>query len=80
MDSEGASYNATTHKNNKYLFFNGKKRYLEVLQCSGEDMNHILLGLVPSNLIPTNIQRQSMYSPHRGRRRRDLDRFDDVRF
>jgi hypothetical protein len=48
------------------MFFNGKKRYIEVLQCSGEDMNHILLGLVPSNLIPANIQRQTIYSPHRG--------------
>ncbi|CAF0732700.1 unnamed protein product [Adineta steineri] len=65
MDSEAASYNAATHKNNKYMFFNGKKKYIEILQCSGEDMNHILLGLVPSNLIPQNIQRQPMYSPHR---------------
>ena len=67
MNSEGASYNAATHKNNKYIFLNGKKRYIEVLQCSGEDMNHILLGLVPSNLIPTNLQRQPMYSSHRGK-------------
>jgi epithelial splicing regulatory protein 1/2 len=66
MDSEGASFNAATYKNNKYMFFNGKKRYIEVLQCSGEDMNHILLGLVPSNLMPTNIQRQPIYSSHQG--------------
>ncbi|CAF3545511.1 unnamed protein product, partial [Rotaria sp. Silwood2] len=65
MDSEGASFNAATHKNNKYMFYNGKKRYIEVLQCSGEDMNHILLGLVPSNLIPTNVQPQTIYSSHR---------------
>jgi len=65
MDSEAASFNAAAHKNNKYMFFNGKKRYIEVLQCSGEDMNHILLGLVPSNLIPPNVQRQPMFSPHR---------------
>ena len=25
MNSEGASFNAATHKNNKYMFFNGKK-------------------------------------------------------
>lgn len=67
MDSEGASFNAATHKNNKYMFFNGKKRYLEVLQCSGEDMNNILLGLVPSNLIPTNVQPHTVYSSHRGK-------------
>ncbi|CAF4016969.1 unnamed protein product [Rotaria sordida] len=65
MNSEGASFNAATHKNNRYMFYNGKKRYIEVLQCSGEDMNHILLGLVPSNLIPTNVQPQTIYSSHR---------------
>ena len=52
MNFESAAFNAAMHKNNKYLFFNGKKYYIEVLQCSGEDMNQILLGLVPSNLIP----------------------------
>jgi len=66
MDSENAACNAATYKHSKYLFFNGKKRYIEVLQCSGEEMNQILLGLVPSNLIPTNIQAQTMFSPHRG--------------
>lgn len=66
MDSEAAAFNAAAHKNNKYMFFNGKKRYIEVIQCSGEDMNHILLGLVPSDLIPTNVQRGPMYPPHRG--------------
>ncbi|CAF4135940.1 unnamed protein product, partial [Rotaria magnacalcarata] len=65
MNSEAASFNAAAHKNNKYMFFNGKKRYIEVIQCSGEDMNQILLGLVPSNLIPANVQRQQMFSPHR---------------
>ncbi|CAF4327937.1 unnamed protein product [Rotaria sp. Silwood2] len=65
MNSEAASFNAAAHKNNKYLFFNGRKRYIEVIQCSGEDMNHILLGLVPSNLIPPNVPRQPMFSPHR---------------
>jgi len=65
MDSEAAAFNAAAHKNNKYMFFNGKKRYIEVIQCSGEDMNHILLGLVPSDLIPTNVQRGPMYPPHR---------------
>lgn len=66
MNSENAAFNAATYKNSKYLFFNGKKRYIEVLQCSGEEMNQILLGLVPSNLIPTNLQTQTMFSPHRG--------------
>ena len=61
MDSESASFNTAVHKHNKYFFFNGKKYYIEVYQCSGEDMNQILLGLVPSNLIP----RQTIYSPHR---------------
>ena len=67
MNSETTSFNAAVHKNNKYMFFNGKKRYIEVIQCSGEDMNHILLGLVPSNLIPANVQRQPIFSPQRGK-------------
>lgn len=61
MNFESAAFNVAVHKNNKYLFFNGKKYYIEVLQCSGEDMNQILLGLVPSNLIPQG----TIYSPHR---------------
>lgn len=68
MNCENASFNAVTYKNNKYMFFNGKKYYIEVLQCSGEDMNQILLGLVPSNLIPTNIPRQTLYTPHRSKK------------
>ena len=67
MDSEKSSFNAAIHKNNKYMFFNGKKRYIEVLQCSNEEMNQILLGLAPSNLIPTNIQPQTISSTHRSK-------------
>jgi len=33
------------------MYFNGKKYYIEVAQCSGNEMNMVLLGLLPSNLI-----------------------------
>jgi hypothetical protein len=35
------------------MYFNGKKYYIEVTQCSGNEMNMVLLGLLPSNLINT---------------------------
>jgi epithelial splicing regulatory protein 1/2 len=50
FDSELSSFNVTNHKNGKYMFFSGKKFYIEVLQCSGEEMNLVLLGVLPSNL------------------------------
>jgi hypothetical protein len=55
MDNEQSAFNSSNHKHNKYLFFSGKKYYIEVIQCSGEEMNLVLMGLVPSNLL--NIQR-----------------------
>lgn len=36
------------------MYFGGKKYFIEVIQCSGEEMNLVLLGLLPSNLI--NVQ------------------------
>lgn len=50
FDSELSSFNVSNHKNGKCMFFAGKKFYLEVLQCSGEEMNLVLLGVLPSNL------------------------------
>jgi hypothetical protein len=51
MNGELSAYNSSTHKNNKYIFFSGKKYYIEVIQCSGEEMNLVLMGIVPSNLL-----------------------------
>ena len=51
FDSESASFNVTNHKNGKCMYFNGKKHFVEAIQCSGEEMNMVLMGLLPSNLI-----------------------------
>lgn len=57
FDGEISSLNVSNHKNGKCMFFNGKKYFIEVIQCSGEEMNLVLLGLLPSNLI--NVQQVS---------------------
>ena len=56
FDGEQSSFNATVHKNGKCLFFGNKKFFIEVLQCSGEEMNLVLMGIYPSNL--SNIPQQ----------------------
>jgi epithelial splicing regulatory protein 1/2 len=51
FDSEQAAYNVHVHKNAKSMHFNSKKIPIEVIQCSGEEMNLVLMGILPSNLI-----------------------------
>ena len=49
MESEQSSDAAAIAKHKKFLFINGKKRFIEVFQCSGEDMNLVLThGLLPN--------------------------------
>jgi len=48
MDSEYAAELAATTKTKKLYIINGAKRYMEVIQCSGDDMNVALnCGLSP---------------------------------
>jgi hypothetical protein len=42
--------NASIHKNGKCFFFANKKCFVEVIQCSGEEMNLVLMGIYPSTL------------------------------
>ena len=51
MDSEHAATHLASHKNSKCMFFSNKKYFIEVIQCSGEEMNLVLMGILPSNLI-----------------------------
>ena len=51
FDSESAAYNLLMHKNGKCMHFGGKRFLIEVIQCSGEEMNLVLMGILPSNLI-----------------------------
>ncbi len=44
MSSEGAAFQAANQRHNRYMMFGKKQRYIEVFQCSGEDMNKELIG------------------------------------
>ncbi|KAK2190891.1 hypothetical protein NP493_65g02011 [Ridgeia piscesae] len=59
MDSELAAETGALLKHKKFMFIGNKKRYIEVLQCSGEDMNLILTNGVTSpvvtNMLPPTV-------------------------
>lgn len=52
MDSEASAFNAAQQKHHRYMIFGKKQRYIEVFQCSGEDMNLVLTGGIPAPVSP----------------------------
>ena len=44
MDSEASAFGAANSKHHRYMVFGKKQRYIEVFQCSGEDMSVVLTG------------------------------------
>jgi len=44
MDSEPSSFAAANNRHHRYMVFGKKQRYIEVFQCSGEDMSLVLTG------------------------------------
>lgn len=44
MNSEPAAFQAAQQRHHRYMIFGKKQRYIEVFQCSGEDMNMVLTG------------------------------------
>lgn len=48
MDSEHSAFMSATQKHHRYMIFGKKQRYIEVFQCSGEDMNLVLTGGLPA--------------------------------
>lgn len=44
MDSEEAARQCAQRKHNQFMVFGKKYRYIEVFQCSGDDMNMVLNG------------------------------------
>lgn len=42
MSSEAAAYQAAQQRHKHNMAFGKKQRYIEVFQCSGEDMHHVL--------------------------------------
>lgn len=50
MGSEDAAFLAAFHRHGHYIMAAGKQRYIEVLQCSVDDMNQLLADALP---VPT---------------------------
>ncbi|KAL0277725.1 UNVERIFIED_CONTAM: hypothetical protein PYX00_004915 [Menopon gallinae] len=44
METESAAFHAANQRHHQYMVFGKKQRYVEVFQCSGDDMNAILTG------------------------------------
>ena len=73
MDSEQAAEIAALNRHKKFMFIGNKKRYIEVIQCSGEDMNVVLTNGVaamptPAAILPPQVPMmpRPMVSPGRG--------------
>ncbi|XP_059471623.1 RNA-binding protein fusilli isoform X3 [Neocloeon triangulifer] len=54
MDSEQSAFLAAQQRHNRYMVFGKKQRYIEVFQCSGEDMNLVLTGGIPAQKVLTS--------------------------
>lgn len=52
MDSEQSAFVTAQQKHHRYMVFGKKQRYIEVFQCSGEDMNLVLTGGIPAPVSP----------------------------
>ncbi|XP_066954813.1 epithelial splicing regulatory protein 1 isoform X1 [Macrobrachium rosenbergii] len=48
MDGEHSAFMASQQRHHRYMIFGKKQRYIEVFQCSGEDMNMVLTGGLPA--------------------------------
>ncbi|XP_011179541.2 RNA-binding protein fusilli isoform X1 [Zeugodacus cucurbitae] len=53
MDSEESARVCAQHKHNQFMMFGKKYRYIEVFQCSGDDMNMVLNGGLQSPVSAT---------------------------
>ncbi|XP_057327455.1 RNA-binding protein fusilli isoform X2 [Microplitis mediator] len=47
MDSESSAFACASQRHHRYMIFGKKQRYIEVFQCSGDDMNLVLTGAAP---------------------------------
>ncbi|XP_044746833.1 RNA-binding protein fusilli [Coccinella septempunctata] len=52
MNSEQSAYMTAQQKHHRNMVFGKKQRYIEVFQCSGEDMNLVLTGGIPAPVSP----------------------------
>lgn len=63
MDSEQSAFMAAQQKHHRYMVFGKKQRYIEVFQCSGEDMNLVLTGGIPAPVSPAKAATAALLSP-----------------
>lgn len=76
MDSDSAAQASAQQKHHKHMMFGKKQRYIEVFQCSGDDMNLVLQGGYqqfqtasainakhPSGMLPSSRPQQSPVQP-----------------
>lgn len=54
MDSEQSAFAAAQMRHHRYMYFGKKQRYIEVFQCSGEDMSLVLSGGIPVPTAPVS--------------------------
>ncbi|XP_039297317.1 RNA-binding protein fusilli isoform X2 [Nilaparvata lugens] len=54
MDSESSAFMTAQQKHHRYMFYGKKQRYIEVFQCSGDDMSMVLTGNYPATSLPTS--------------------------
>ncbi|CAK1543605.1 unnamed protein product [Leptosia nina] len=63
MDSEASAYLCAQQKHHRYMTFGKKQRYIEVFQCSGDDMNLVLTGGVTPATSPKVLSPGTLISP-----------------
>ena len=54
MRTERDAFLAAQQRHHQYMVFGKKQRYIEVFQCSGDDMNHLLTGSGPLSAAAAN--------------------------
>ncbi|XP_052132538.1 RNA-binding protein fusilli [Frankliniella occidentalis] len=65
MDSEMSAAVAAQQKHHRYMIFGKKQRYIEVFQCSGEDMHLVIAGGIPTGgpVSPAKAAATTLLSP-----------------
>ncbi|XP_049701604.1 RNA-binding protein fusilli isoform X1 [Helicoverpa armigera] len=63
MDSEASAFLCAQQKHHHYMTFGKKQRYIEVFQCSGDDMNLVLTGGVTPATSPKVLSPGTLVSP-----------------
>jgi len=63
MNNEGSAAQAAMTKHHNYMYFGKKQRYIEVFQCSGEDMHLVLIRLGVASGALSSVAAKALLSP-----------------